>query len=64
MMSRKEPCYDDIDALESMTKLLFRHRNRVLRWVLNKYLGPNAVNAVVNAGIDVSAVLGNWELMS
>lgn len=64
MMSKKEPCYDDMDALESVTKLLFRHRNRVLRWVLNKYLGPSAVNAVVNAGIDVSAVLGSWELMS
>lgn len=37
-----------------MTNLLFRHRNRILRWVLNKYLGPDAVNIVINVGIDVN----------
>ncbi len=55
MMIRKEPCYSDMRMLESVTNILFRHRNRVLRWVLNKYLGPNAVNAVIKAGIDVNA---------
>ncbi len=55
MMVRREPCYGDIKALESMTNILFRHRNRVLRWVLNKYLGPDAVRAVMGAGVDVNA---------
>ena len=55
MLIRREPCYGDLKALESVTNLLFRHRNRVLRWVLNKYLGPNAVSAVAGAGVDVNA---------
>ncbi len=54
MMIRREPCYSDIRILESVTNLLFRHRNRILRWVLNKYLGPDAVNIVINVGIDVN----------
>ena len=54
MMTRKEPCYSDMKVLESTTNILFRHRNRVLRWVLNKYLGPDAVNAVINAEVDVN----------
>ena len=54
MMIRKEPCYSDMKVLEFTTNILFRHRNRVLRWVLNKYLGHDAVNAVANAGVDVN----------
>ncbi|WP_054857168.1 16S rRNA (adenine(1518)-N(6)/adenine(1519)-N(6))-dimethyltransferase RsmA [Vulcanisaeta sp. JCM 16159] len=54
MMTRREPCYSDIRILESVTNLLFRHRNRILRWVLNKYLGPEAVNTIINVGIDVN----------
>ncbi|MGC8606273.1 MAG: 16S rRNA (adenine(1518)-N(6)/adenine(1519)-N(6))-dimethyltransferase RsmA [Vulcanisaeta sp.] len=55
MMTKKEPCYGDMKALESVTNVLFRHRNRVLRWVLNKYLGSDAVNALMKANINVNA---------
>ncbi|GAB6945301.1 16S rRNA (adenine(1518)-N(6)/adenine(1519)-N(6))-dimethyltransferase RsmA [Vulcanisaeta sp. JCM 14467] len=54
VMIRKEPCYSDMKILESTTNILFRHRNKVLRWVLNKYIGPDAVNAVANAGVNVN----------
>jgi 16S rRNA (adenine1518-N6/adenine1519-N6)-dimethyltransferase len=37
-MRRVDPCYDDLDHLGLVTNLLFRHRNRLLRWVIRKYL--------------------------
>lgn len=53
MMIRREPCHQNLEELELVTNMLFRHRNRVLRWVLNKYLGSEALNDVVMGGIDV-----------
>ncbi len=54
LMVRKEPCYGDIKTLESVTNLLFRHRNRVLRWVLGKYLGSDSINAAIKVGININ----------
>ncbi|MFB6470054.1 MAG: 16S rRNA (adenine(1518)-N(6)/adenine(1519)-N(6))-dimethyltransferase RsmA [Vulcanisaeta sp. AZ3] len=55
MMTRRNPCYWDLEVLELVTNMLFRHRNRVVRWVLNKYLGPEAVSEAVKGGVDVNA---------
>ncbi len=54
LMIGKEPCYGDLKILESVTNLLFRHRNRVLKWVLSKYLGSEPVSAVIKAGININ----------
>ncbi len=54
IMERRKPCYEDLEKLELVTNMLFRHRNRVIRWVLSKYLGKEAVDAVVKAGVNVN----------
>lgn len=54
MMTRRNPCYWDLEVLELVTNMLFRHRNRVVRWVLNKYLGPEAVSEAVKGGVNVN----------
>jgi len=43
IMRRVSACYDDLDHLSLVTSLLFRHRNRLLRWVAKKYLGTEAL---------------------
>jgi 16S rRNA (adenine1518-N6/adenine1519-N6)-dimethyltransferase len=53
MMSRKEPCHQHLEEVELVTNILFRHRNKVLRWVLSKYLGREALRDVVEGGFDV-----------
>ncbi len=52
-IKKERPCIDKADSLERVTEILFRHRNKTLRWVLAKYFGDKGVNAIKEAGISL-----------
>ncbi|WP_069807537.1 16S rRNA (adenine(1518)-N(6)/adenine(1519)-N(6))-dimethyltransferase RsmA [Vulcanisaeta thermophila] len=52
-LTRTSPCIDDLQMLELTTNVLFRHRNRKLRWVLSKYLGSEAIRRVGDCGVNM-----------
>lgn len=56
------PCIDDLEILELVTNILFRHRNRKLRWVIDKYLGKEALNRLESTNINLETRIRNLTL--
>lgn len=54
-LTKIKPCIDDLEIIELVTNILFRHRNRKLKWVLNKYLGGDILRRIENININPEA---------
>ncbi|OYT26744.1 MAG: ribosomal RNA small subunit methyltransferase A [Thermoprotei archaeon ex4572_64] len=61
---REEKCIEDLELLEKMTNILFRHRNRSIKWVVSKYFGNEFLNYITSKNFNVNARVRDLDLES